>query len=138
MIMVEALFKLRVVRFIVSGGTSFSVNLVLLYGLTEFLGLWYLFSTTFSFVIAFLVGFSMNKLWTFKERETDRIRWQISFYLLVNLMNLALNHSMLYMFVESFHIWYIAAQALASIIIAFESFFVYRWIFRTKIVSAPA
>ena len=120
---------MKVIRFIIAGGSAFSVNIFFLYIFTEFFGLWYIFSATLAFMLSFLVGFSLNKFWTFAESSADFIHSQIFIYLGVNLINLAINNALLYFMVESFAIWYILAQALASILIAFESFFVYRWLF---------
>ena len=120
---------MKVIRFIIAGGSAFSVNIFFLYIFTEFFGLWYIFSATIAFMLSFLVGFSLNKFWTFAESSADFIHSQIFIYLGVNLINLAINNALLYFMVESFAIWYILAQALASILIAFESFFVYKWLF---------
>ena len=120
---------MKVIRFIIAGGSSFSVNIFFLYIFTEFFGLWYIFSATLAFMLSFLVGFSLNKFWTFAESSADFIHSQIFIYLGVNLINLAINNALLYFMVESLAIWYILAQALASILIAFESFFVYKWLF---------
>lgn len=119
----------RVARFVISGGTAFSVNLILLYIFTDFFGFWYIYSATLSFTIALLVGFSMNKMWTFKDNLANQIHRQFPLYLLINVFNLILNNSMLYLLVEEFGMWYILAQALASVLIAFESFFLYKRIF---------
>ena len=120
---------MKVIRFIIAGGSAFSVNIFFLYIFTEFFGLWYIFSATLAFMLSFLVGFSLNKFWTFAESSADFIHSQIFIYLGVNLINLAINNALLYFMVESFAICYILAQALASILIAFESFFVYKWLF---------
>lgn len=120
---------MKVVKFIISGGTAFSVNISLLYVFTEFFGWWYIASATFSFLFSFLVGFSMNKFWTFTNLSVNFIHNQAALYLGINLFNLMINNSILYILVENFGIWYIAAQALASVLIAFESFFLYKRIF---------
>ena len=120
---------MKVIRFIIAGGSAFSVNIFFLYIFTEFFGLWYIFSATIAFMLSFLVGFSLNKFWTFAESSADFIHSQMFIYLSVNLINLAINNALLYFMVESFAIWYILAQALTSILIAFESFFVYKWLF---------
>ena len=123
---------MKVIRFIIAGGSAFSVNISLLYIFTEFLGLWYIFSATLAFLFSFLVGFSLNKFWTFANSSTDFIHNQILVYLGINLSNLIINNVLLYVMVESFGVWYILAQAIASIFLAFESFFLYRWLFRSK------
>ena len=53
----------------------------------------------------------------------------MSLYLGINLMNLVLNLAMLYVLVDIFDVWYILAQVITSVILAFESFFLYGWLF---------
>lgn len=120
------------VRFVVSGGVAFCVNVTLLYFFTDILGFWYIYSATLSFVFSLLVGFSLNKLWTFKNTLLHQVPIQFSSYLSINIFNLILNNTALFTLVEEFGVWYILAQAIISIIIAFESYFVYKFIFRNK------
>ena len=108
-----------VARFVISGGTAFSVNLILLYIFTDFFGFWYIYSATLSFTVSLLVGFSMNRMWTFRDNLINRIHKQLPIYFLINIFNLILNNIILYLLVEEFRIWYILAQALASFLIAF-------------------
>jgi len=122
----------NVARFVISGGTAFSVNLILLYIFTDFFGFWYIYSATLSFTLSLLVGFSMNKMWTFKDNLTSQIHKQLPIYFLINIFNLILNISILYLLVEEFRVWYILAQAIASILIASESFFVYKRLFHNE------
>ncbi len=47
---------------------ALGVNLAILYSLTEFIGLWYMFSELIAKVMVFLINFAGNKLWTFKRK----------------------------------------------------------------------
>lgn len=123
----------RVGRFILSGGTAATVDLGFLYFFTEKFGLHYLFSATLAFVVAFFVSFTLQKFWTFQDASTDKVHLQASLSFFVALINLGLNTALMYVFVEKFDIWYMASQILIGIILAFESFFVFRSIiFRKK------
>ncbi len=119
----------RIFRFIVVGTTAMLVNLVVLYALTAGLGLWYLASEIVAFIIAVAYNFTLQKLWAFGGTGGSPTR-QGFFFLLINIFNLALNTAILYALVQFFGLWYILAQVIASALIAFESFFVYRIIFR--------
>lgn len=129
--------KWRVARFIVTGGTAFCVHLAFLYMLTDLFGMWYIFSATLAFVVSLLVGFSLNKFWTFTDFSADFIHGQLFIYLGINLLNLTINNLVLYVLVESFGVWYILAQAIASVLIAFESFFLYKRLFKSKGSEIP-
>ena len=116
----------RAVKYIVSGGTAASVNFALLYFFTDTLGIWYLISAVLSFVVAFVVSFCFQKFWTFGDRSTEGMHSQAAVYLIVALVNLGINTALIYIFVEFVGIHYLVAQIMAGVIIACESFFVYR------------
>lgn len=116
----------RIVRFIASGAVGAATDLFLLWFLTRIAGVWYLISAIVAFILSFIVSFFMQKLWTFKDKKTERIHIQAGGYLLITLLNLLLNTALVYAFVQYLSLHYLVAQILASIILAFESFFAYR------------
>lgn len=117
------------IKYIVSGCTAACVNIGLLYALTEFAGLYYLFSATLSFLAALLVSFSLQKFWTFQNRETGRIHHQLLTFALVAVCNLVSNITLLYVCTEWLHLWYIAGEVLVTGALAVVTFFIYRVIF---------
>lgn len=123
-------FAMQVIRFLLSGGTAAFVHISLLFLFTEYGGLWYIYSSILAFILAFGVSFSLQKYWVFKSGEHTKIPKQLPLHLSTALINLGLNTLLLFALVEYFHIWYLAAQVMASAIIAIESFLVFRWIFR--------
>ena len=123
----------RVIKYVISGGTAAVVNIGLLYFFTDALGIWYIFSAVLSFIVAFIVSFSFQKFWTFEDRSTDRMHGQAAVYLAVALINLGINTALIYGFVEFLGVYYILAQIMAGVIIAFENFFVYKkFIFHSR------
>lgn len=124
--------KMKVVRFVISGGTATLVNVLSLYIFTDLMGIYYVISAILSYITSFIVSFSMQKYWTFKENSSINLRSQAIYYFLVTLFNLGLNALFIYLLVQyaSFH--YLLAQIVISLLIAIESFFVYKYIFRTK------
>ena len=121
----------KIFRFLISGGISFSTDIVLLYLFTDIFGIWYLTSAIAAFIFAFIVSFSLMKFWTFSDSSRDGIHTQIGIYFFVAVINLTLNTILVYAFVEWVNLYYIFAQIVASALIAIESFFVYKnFIFR--------
>lgn len=120
----------RVMRFIISGGTAAVVNLALLYTFTDIFGIWYLLSSAVSFMFAFFVSFVLQKYWAFQNDVREKIGRQLPMHLSVALANMVLNLGFLYFFVEVGGIHYILAAIISNIIIAFESYFAFRWIYR--------
>jgi putative flippase GtrA len=123
--------KMKIFRYIISGGMATLTNLVFLFIFTELFGIWYLLSAIISYIISFAVSFTMQKFWTFQDGSKEKIKSQAIIYIIVTTLNLGLNTLCIYLFVEfGFH--YLFAQILSSIIIAIESFFVYKYLFKTQ------
>ncbi len=133
--------KTKIVRYIISGGTAAVVDLVLLYLLTDVFGVWYITSSIIAFLVSFIVSFTLQKFWTFNDRSTDKIHSQAIIYLIVTSINLGLNTVGIFAFVHYFGFHYLASQIIVSILIAFESFYVYHLVFnegnRPSARSAP-
>jgi glycosyltransferase involved in cell wall biosynthesis/putative flippase GtrA len=122
-------------KFAVSGMTGAVVNLGLLFFLTEFLGLWYLFSATIGYAGAFFLSFTLQKFWTFGERTMDRIFRQMAGYLAVGLANLSINALLVYQLVESAGLHYILAQALSAALLSVNSYLFYRFVVFKKVFA---
>ncbi|MDO8594569.1 MAG: GtrA family protein [bacterium] len=117
----------RLIRYIIAGGTAASVDFAFLYLFTDLWGIHYLSSSVLAFLVAFVVSFLLQKFWTFQDHSMDGVHAQAVLYFVVAALNLGVNTFLMYAFVDWLQMWYIAAQFLASILIAFESFFVSRY-----------
>lgn len=121
-----------VVRFIISGGTSALVDLILLYLLHEVGGFYYLLSAILAFIGAFGVSFTLHKYWTFKSHEEETHK-QVIIYLGTSLFGLFLNTTLMYVFVDFFHIQVMLSQIFVGAIVACSSFFISRnFVFKYK------
>jgi putative flippase GtrA len=124
----------QVIKYLIAGGLGTVVSLALLYFFTDIIGIWYLVSASLAFIISFFVSFFLQKFWTFADADREAMRRQIAAFLLVSLINFALNGLLMLLFVEVFKIWYMSAQLVASGLIAIESYFIYKiFIFNKKI-----
>mgnify|MGYP001592281289 CR=1 FL=1 len=115
-------------RYLLSGFTATAIDLGLLYFLTEFFSIWYLFSAIVSFVVSFIVSFILQKFWTFKDKNKDKIHSQMIIYLIITLTNLLVNIFLLFVGVEYLGLHYMLAQFLISGFIAVSNFFLYRYV----------
>jgi len=127
----------KIVRYIISGGSAASVNILFLFLLTHFFGLWYLLSSVIAFMIAFMVSFSLQKFWTFEDASTDAIHKQAGIYFFIITINLLLNTLLMYFFVDFVKIQYILSQIITGGLIACVSFFAYKkFVFKNNISEA--
>lgn len=127
--LLERIYKYRqIVRYIISGGTAALVNLVLLYIFTDIFKIWYLLSSILAFCVTFFVSFFLQKYWTFRNREQEKIYRQMGLYFVVAVTNLGLNTLLMYLSVDILRIWYLLAQVLVIAVIAVESFLIYKFL----------
>lgn len=100
-------------KFALVGGIGALVNIGILYWLTEKIGIYYLVSAIFSFIVAMTINFTFNKIWTFKEHIKLEIGKKYLQFGLVSITALLVNLFFLYIFTEMFGIYYIISQILA-------------------------
>jgi len=125
----------RVARFIISGATATGTTLGTLYVLSDLWGMWYVPASIVAYLAGFLISFSLQKFWTFQDSSIEMMRIQLIAYGGIVILNLGLNTLLIFLFVEYLGLWSVVAQAIASLLIAIESFFLFRWLFRARNVS---
>jgi dolichol-phosphate mannosyltransferase len=116
----------RAGRFLLVGAAGLALNLTLLYALTEGLRLPYFVSAIFAFLCSYSVSFVLQKFLTFRDHVLERAPVQYLLFISVAAVNVCINVSILVLLVEGLALHYILAQIVASIIVGFESFVVYR------------
>lgn len=123
----------QIIKFLISGGTSTSIDIFVFTVLTYWVGLWYITSSISSFIIAFFVSFLLQKFWTFRDKNTEKLMRQTYLYFFAAIANLGISTLLIYLFVDYVHIHKFLSKIFANILIAAESFFVYRhFIFAKK------
>lgn len=116
----------RVVRYLISGGTAALVLLTFLYVFKEFFHLHYLLSSLSAIFVATIVGFILQKFWTFKDHTLSRVRTQITLYILLGVFNMAANTFCMYILVSIVHLHYFFSQIISCALLALFNFSMYR------------
>ena len=115
---------MRVLKFLATGAIGVTVNLGTLH-LLVLGGMFYLYASLMAYALATVVGFVLQKFWTFGDRMAGVTRVQFALYVVVTLCNLALNTLVVYVLVDFVHTHYLLAQAIGAGLAAALSFFVY-------------
>ncbi|MBU1036983.1 GtrA family protein [Patescibacteria group bacterium] len=115
------------IRFFIVGGFSTIVDFALLFSLTEWAKLWYLLSATVGFSGGAITNYSLNKNWTFQNKD-KRIARQFTVFFIVALVGLAINNTILYLGVEVFNLWYMLAKVIAAAVTLIWSFIGHKYI----------
>ena len=123
---IRVAFANYILRYIFSGGTAASVNLLVLYCLVDFLNLHYLVASAIAYFVGFVLSFSLHKFVTFLDFKIDRVMMQVIRYLPIFLINIALNLFFMWSLVDSLGLNYLISQVSTFIILAIFSFLLYR------------
>jgi predicted glycoside hydrolase/deacetylase ChbG (UPF0249 family)/putative flippase GtrA len=115
-----------ILRFGMSGAVVALVDLSLLYLFTSVFGIWYVGSASLAFCLAFLVCYTLQKSWTFKDGAPLLLRMPLYFGL--QLTNLVLNAFLLYIAVAMFGFPYLPAEFIVLLLIACESFLIMKFV----------
>src|SRR2546428_766905 len=97
---------MKIVRYIISGGTAAVTDLAFLYVFTDMLQIWYVISTPLAFIIAFGVSFTLQKYWTFRDNSREGVGKQGAAYFIVSSANLFINSFLVFVLTDYVHIYY--------------------------------
>ena len=111
----------KIIKFGLVGASGIVVNTGILYGLTEYLGIYYMISSLFAVETAIITNFILNDTWTFDGSNKSHMgkRWKrfISFQM-ISVCGVAINMAVLFALTEFAGIYYLISN-IAGIIIAF-------------------
>lgn len=117
-----------IVKFFVSGCFAGAVDLIALFIFHGLLHLGIVFATSVAFLFSFLVSFSLQKLWTFRNYSQKRLPRQLVLYLGSAFIGMNLNGLGMHVLVNNLKIWYLLAQILVNVFLGIINFFTYKFI----------
>lgn len=104
------------------GGAIWALtDLLFLYLFTEYVGLHYLISQLFSFLISFCVWFLFQKHVTF-QKKWGALTKQGTLFLVFQVIGIGINMLIMRYLVEYMHIYYVVASVIAKIIVFARNF----------------
>lgn len=116
---------MELIRFCVVGGASFLVDYSLLFALTEWAGIYYLYSSAISFGVSVVFNYWLCVTYVFKGagKQTKR---QAMIFLVTGVMGLALNQLCMWFFVAIAGLHYMLAKIFATAIVTVWNYFTKR------------
>ena len=104
-------------RYAIVGGVSFMVDYGLLYIFTEWFGMHYLLSATFSFIAGLTVNYLISIKWVFCKSKLDNRAAEFAIYGIIGVVGLLLNNLLLYLFTDNLHLHYMLSKLVAATIV---------------------
>lgn len=117
-----------VIKFLIAGSFAGAADLIFLFILHGLLKLPIVMSTTMAFVLSFLVSFTLQKFWTFRNHSQERMIRQLIVYILNMAIGLYVNGWLMYQLVDQYNIWYLLAQLMVNLVIGGWNYIAYRFI----------
>lgn len=112
-----------------AGGPGVLAYWLLLYGLTEWFGVWYIASATAAWVANWWLNFIIQKHWTFRSHSREQIWRERRQYWLMAVIFLVTTTPMLAVLVEWGGLNYLVAQVFIMVVSSVISYFWTRRIF---------
>ena len=100
-------------RFLIIGGATFLIEFVLLYGLTDIVGIYYLISSAIAFTMAVIVNYFLCLRWVFQGPVNKNTKSRLLF-IGSSIIGLGINQVFMWLFVEWVGIYYLAAKVLST------------------------
>ncbi len=120
--------KKSAVKFFLAGCFAGTANLVFLALFYDLLNWPIVLSTSLAFIASFLVSFSMQKLWTFRNFSKKKTIGQFSLYILNAFITLNINGFLMHLLVNEYEVWYLFSQIIVNVSIGIYNFFIYSFI----------
>lgn len=116
------------IKFVVAGCFSGGTDLVLLFAFHGLARIDIVLSTSLAFILSFLVSFTLQKFWTFRNYCQDKVVHQLVLYVINACLGLYLNGLFMHILVNRYAVWYILAQIIVNLAIAVLNFIVYKFV----------
>ncbi len=119
---------LRLLKYLISGGIGLSVNLFAYGFFVEIMGTHYLMGSMLALSLSTVIGFVLQKFWTFEEPSRDRAGMQFVQYAALAVCDLGINTSLVFVLTGQLGLHYLVSQAVGAATVAVINFCIYHFI----------
>lgn len=123
---------MQIFRYLVSGGLAFCIDAGILYALTEWLGLYYMVSSTISFSTGLVVTYIMSIIWVFDYRREKKQWREFLIFILIGMVGLGLTSLCMWIFTTEIGMHYMFSKIVTTIIV-----FVWNFIAKKFLLFSP-
>lgn len=117
-----------IIKFFFSGAFAGTVDLIALFIFHGLMHWHIVVATSAAFIFSFMVSFSLQKLWTFRNYNSKRLPRQLVLYVGAAFISMNLNAAGMHLLVNSLGIWYLLSQIIVNLCLGVINFFTYKFI----------
>lgn len=122
----------QLIRYTFVGGFAFVIDFTILFLLTEYMGINYLLSALFAFVIGLLTNYLLSRKWVFRDSSINNQYIEFSFFTLIGIFGLLLTEVLMWTFTDLMGLYYIVSKLLVTIIVYLWNFFARKFLIFNK------
>jgi len=102
--------KKQLIKFIIVGIIGVIINASLLYILTEYIHLYYIYAGIISIEISIISNFVWNNAWTFKNEHQRPLMIRFIYFQTFSIIGICIYVILLYIYTDIFHIYYLLSN----------------------------
>lgn len=111
----------QIIKFGIVGASAFLIDYSILYILTEFFEIYYLYSSVISFSVSVIFNYILSIKWVFDVSKKQTIK-EFSTFIILSIIGLIINQLIMFVMVEKASIWYMFSKIVSTIIVMVYNF----------------
>ena len=110
-------------KYLIVGGICTLLDFVLLFTLTNFVGIYYLASSVISFMSATVLNYYLCTQWIFSVRNVQSRKLEFLYYIIISAVGMCLNILLIWVFTEFISFHYMISKVVATLVVLWWNFF---------------
>ena len=119
----------QVIKFGIVGVIATLIDYIILFILTEYVGLYYLISSIISFSISLIFNYILSIIWVFNIKK-KQIYKELLLFVILSIVGLIINQIILYFCTDILNCYYMISKMIATVIVM-----IYNFITRKKFIE---
>ena len=111
----------QILKFGIVGIIAFIIDYLLLYVLTEYIGIHYLISSIISFTVSVIFNYIFSIKWVFDVKKKQGTK-EFIIFLILSVIGLLINSLIMYLLVDIFNIHYMVSKLVSTFIVMIYNF----------------
>ncbi|MBI5680415.1 MAG: GtrA family protein [Methanobacterium sp.] len=109
-------------RYIFVGGIAFIVDFGSLFILTQYFGIYYLFSAAIAFILGLIANYALSIKWVFNKRTLNNIWSEFTIFTVIGVIGLGLTVLFMWFFTEYITLYYLFSKIITASLVLFWNF----------------
>lgn len=120
------------VRYSAASAIALVADMSILFGLTEWAGMYYLLSATIGFSVGAIIAYLFSITWCFTHRSCSNARLEFVIFVIIGVAGLVLNNVLMWSLTDLAGLFYMYSKILTS-----GAVFMFNFLMRKKLLFTP-